>query len=224
MWVSHEECETHLAGRLEGVARGRAIPVLRSSAGNHRCVLAVFPRIMAAASSFHHLQQPWVAVGTSEACCDTQLCDPVTREGLWDSHFPASMGHKEAPAAIFSLFLPSLCHVSGGRGCSQPAHGMQQICSADELSFLWVSLHSLCKAELRCPMASLVRRCSCAGGQEAGGVCVCIPHTHAVLVMLIESKQMALCCVKPTLRNAAANSKQYRTCFFWGWTRGQVGE
>lgn len=201
MGVSHEEGEIHLTGRLEGRLLV-ATPFLCWGAVLETCVLAVFPRVMAVASSFCHLQQAWVAVGTSQVFCAPQLHEPVTREGSWYSHFPASVVHQEVPTAL--LHFPFSCllfatSVLGG-GCSQPAHGVQQICSEDELSFHGIPCTRLCNAELRSPMTSLGKRCSSAGRQEA----VSVPHTHTVFLMLTKSKQMALGCVKPILRNASS--------------------
>lgn len=83
-------------------------------------VLAVLPRIMAVPLP---PAKPWVAVGTSEACCDPQLHEPISREGLWYKHFPALMAWGGTSSYItFSLFCLLAMSVVEEEAASQPMH------------------------------------------------------------------------------------------------------
>lgn len=92
-------------------------------------------------------------MGTSEVYCDPQLPVNQSPERDYDTvTSPAPMVPKEVPAAM--LYFPFLCFLVAtsvvGRGCSQPAHHMQEIFSEDGLSFTWDSLHKplQCRAQM----------------------------------------------------------------------------
>lgn len=213
MWVSHEECEIHLTGRLEGRLLV-AMPFLCWGAVLETCVLAVFPRIMAVASSFCHLQQAWVAVGTPEAYSDPQLHEPITREGSRCSHFPASMVHEELPAA--PLNFPCFCllfatTVVGRGGSSQPMARR----SEDELSFPWDSLHKPLQCRAQVPHG-LGQRCSCvsdADQEQTGGTLLCETHPKKCKQLILNSTGRVFSGVEQGGRWGNRNS-------YWGfWTR-----
>lgn len=133
----------------EEIAGGHTIPVQRSSAGN-LCVSCVSKdygcgiQLLPLSTTMSGFRYTWGLLWPSAAWTNHQ-------RGIMIQSLPLPWW---CIRRYQQLYFPFFCLLFAtsvvGRGCSQPAHGMQQLFSEDELSFTWDSLQKAlpCRAQM----------------------------------------------------------------------------